>query len=50
MRARGLLDAADEDDEDVGLSAALLVLALFTVHFTFKLIAPVGDGAPTSTT
>ncbi|HEV2062359.1 MAG TPA: hypothetical protein VGR12_05860 [Solirubrobacteraceae bacterium] len=36
-------------DDDVGLSAAVLVFVLFTVHFTFKLIAPTG-GAPTSTT
>ena len=36
-------------DDAVGLSAAVLVLVLFTVHFAFKLIAPTG-GAPTSTT
>ncbi|HEX8205260.1 MAG TPA: hypothetical protein VF587_04280 [Solirubrobacteraceae bacterium] len=36
-------------DDDVGLSAAVLVFVLFTVHFTFKIIAPSG-GAPTSTT
>ena len=36
-------------DDDVGLSAAVLVFVLFTVHFTFKLIGPAG-GAPTSTT
>jgi hypothetical protein len=44
-----LLGAGLATDREVGLSAALLVLALFTVHFTFKLIAPPG-GAPTSTT
>ncbi|MDQ5807289.1 MAG: hypothetical protein M3320_01300 [Actinomycetota bacterium] len=44
-----LLGAGLATDREVGLSAALLVLALFTVHFTFKLIAPAG-GAPTSTT
>jgi hypothetical protein len=44
-----LLGAGLATDREVGLSAALLVLALFTVHFTFKLIAPTG-GAPTSTT
>ena len=36
-------------DDSVGLSAAVLVLVLFTVHFTLKLIGPAG-GAPTSTT
>ena len=36
-------------DDDVGLSAAVLVFVLFTVHFTFKIIAPNG-GAPTSIT
>jgi hypothetical protein len=49
-----LLGAGLAAGEDVGLSAALLVLALFTVHFTFKLIAPPDgaptNGAPTSTT
>ena len=44
-----LLGAGLATDREVGLSAALLVLALFTVHFTFKIIAPAG-GAPTSTT
>ena len=44
-----LLGAGLATDREVGLSAALLLLALFTVHFTFKLIAPPG-GAPTSTT
>ena len=44
-----LLGAGLATDREVGLSAALLVLALFTVHFTVKLIAPTG-GAPTSTT
>ena len=44
-----LLGAGLATDREVGLSAALTVLALFTVHFTFKLIAP-GGGAPTSTT
>ncbi len=44
-----LLGAGLATDREVGLSAALLVLALFTVHFTFKLIAP-APGAPTSTT
>jgi hypothetical protein len=44
-----LLGAGLATDKDVGLSAALLVLVLFTVHFTFKLIAPSG-GAPTTTT
>ena len=44
-----LLGAGLATDREVGLSAALLVLALFTVHFTFKLIAPPG-GAPTTTT
>jgi hypothetical protein len=37
-------------DDDVGLSAAVLVFVLFTVHFTLKLIGPAGGGAPTSTT
>jgi hypothetical protein len=37
--------------DDVGLSAALLVLALFTVYFTSKLIAPArGTGTGTTTT
>ena len=44
-----LLGAGLATDREVGLSAALLLLALFTVHFTFKLIAPAPD-APTSTT
>ena len=44
-----LLGAGLATGREVGLSAALTVLALFTVHFTFKLIAPAG-GAPTSTT
>ena len=44
-----LLGAGLATGKDVGLSAALLVLVLFTVHFTFKLIAPPG-GAPTTTT
>ena len=44
-----LLGAGLATDREVGLSAALLVLALFTVHFTFKLIASPG-GTPTSTT
>jgi hypothetical protein len=44
-----LLGAGLATDREVGLSAALLVLALFTVHFTFKLMAPTG-GAPSSTT
>ena len=44
-----LLGAGLATDREVGLSAAVLVLALFTVHFTFKLIAP-ADGAPTPTT
>jgi hypothetical protein len=44
-----LLGAGLATDKDVGLSAALLVLVLFTVHFTIKLIAPAG-GAPTTTT
>ena len=44
-----LLGAGLATGEDVGLSAALLVLVLFTVHFTAKLIASPG-GAPTSTT
>jgi hypothetical protein len=35
--------------DDVGLSAALLTLALFTVYFTSKLIAPARD-TPTGTT
>jgi hypothetical protein len=30
-------------DDDVGLSAAVLALALFTVHFTFKLILRPGE-------
>ena len=42
-----LLGAGLAWGEDVGLSAALLVLALFTVYFTFKLIAP-HDGAGTT--
>jgi hypothetical protein len=49
-----LLGAGLAAGEDVGLSAALLVLVLFSVHFTFKLIAPPAgaptNGAPTSTT
>ena len=44
-----LLGAGLAWGEDVGLSAALLVLALFTVYFTFKLIAP-HDGAGTTAT
>lgn len=44
-----LLGAGLAMGREVGLSAALTVLALFTVHFTFKLIAPSG-GATTSTT
>jgi len=44
-----LLGAGLATDREVGLSAALTLVALFTVHFTFKLIAPTG-GAPTSTT
>ena len=44
-----LLGAGLWKGEDVGLSAALLVLVLFTVHFTLKLVASPG-GAPTSTT
>jgi hypothetical protein len=42
-----LLGAGLAWGEEVGLSAALLVLALFTVYFTFKLIAP-HDGAGTT--
>lgn len=45
-----LLGAGLLAGHDVGLSAAVLVLALFTVHFTFKLIASSAGGAPTSTT
>jgi hypothetical protein len=30
-------------DDDVGLSAAVLALALFTLHFTFKLILRPGE-------
>ena len=33
-----LLGVGLATDDDVGLSAAVLALALFTVHFTFKLI------------
>ena len=44
-----LLGAGLATDREVGLSAALTLVALFTVHFTFKLITP-PDGAPTSTT
>jgi hypothetical protein len=44
-----LLGAGLATDRGVGLSAALTLVALFTVHFTFKLIAPPGR-APTSTT
>ena len=33
-----LLGVGLATNDDVGLSAALLALALFTVHFTFKLI------------
>ena len=44
-----LLGAGLATDREVGLSAALLVLALFTVHFTFKLMAPTG-GARSSIT
>jgi len=43
-----LLGAGLLTEREVGLSAAVLVLALFTVHFTFKLIAPTG-GASTGT-
>lgn len=42
-----LLGAGLAWGRDVGLSAAVLVLALFTVYFTFKLIAP-HDGAGTT--
>ena len=42
-----LLGAGLALGRDVGLSAALLVLALFTVYFTLKLIAP-HDGAGTT--
>jgi hypothetical protein len=42
-----LLGAGLAWGRDVGLSAALLVLALFTVYFTLKLIAP-HDGAGTT--
>ena len=44
-----LLGAGLLAGRDVGLSAAVLALALFTIHFTFKIIASSG-GAPTSTT
>lgn len=44
-----LLGAGLAAGDDVGLSAALLVLALFTVHFTLRLIAP-SDGAGTTST
>jgi len=37
-------------DDAVGLSAAVLVLALFTVHFTFKLIAGSAGREGASTT
>lgn len=40
-------------DDEVGLSAAVLTLALFTVYFTSKLVAPsrpTGTGTTTSTT
>ena len=33
-----LLGVGLATDDDTGLSAAVLALALFTVHFTFKLI------------
>lgn len=36
--------------EDVGLTAALLVLALFTVHFTFKLVLRGADPQGPATT
>ena len=44
-----LLGAGLLTEREVGLSAAVLVLALFTVHFTFKLIALTG-GASIGTT
>jgi hypothetical protein len=44
-----LLGAGLAAGDDVGLSAAVLVLALFTLHFTLKLIAP-SDGAGTTST
>ena len=43
-----LLGAGLATDREVGLSAALLVLALFTVHFTFKLMAPTGGASSTT--
>lgn len=36
--------------DDVGLSAAILALALFTVHFTFKLILRPGEPRRTTIT
>ena len=44
-----LFGAGLATNREVGLSASLLLVALFTVHFTFKLIAP-APGAPTSST
>jgi hypothetical protein len=44
-----LLGAGLATDREVGLTAALTLVALFTVHFTFKLMAP-APGAPTETT
>jgi hypothetical protein len=45
-----LLGAGLAWGKDVGLSAAILVLILFTVHFTFKISAPRDDAGTTSTT
>ena len=44
-----LLGAGLAFGDEVGLSAAVLVFALFTIHFTCKLIAP-STGATTGTT
>jgi hypothetical protein len=38
-----LLGVGLATDDDVGLSAAVLALALFTVHFTFKLMLRPGE-------
>ena len=43
-----LLGAGLAFGDEVGLSAAVLAFALFTIHFTFKLIAP-AQGASTGT-
>jgi hypothetical protein len=45
-----LLVAGLSTDKDVGLSAAVLSLALFTVHFTLKLLLRGAEPQPPATT